>query len=247
MNYAQFICEIQKMGTGFPIPTLGGKNIKGRICFFTVNITNGILYIRNNYGTNAPQEINENFYKKVLDRFENAPSEYRFSPSYYALKGASSAYWSNRDGNPGAVYAGYLPSIFRELYTRRGVSVSYNDRIWAEIDLPGEWEINVEPFDALIDGLSTILSLEPMHDFCKKHNINISKDACGKIVYATSGGKTVSITRANFYMEFKLVCGTKFQTWFAKFTEIKYPHFQEFLERLLVEVIISIIVKALGL
>ncbi len=247
MNYAQFICEIQKMGTGFPIPTLNGKSRKGRICFFTVNITNGILYIRNNYGTNTPREIDENFYKKVLDRFENAPSEYRFSPSYYARKGSTSVYWSNRDGNPDAIYAGYLPSLFRELYTRQGVSVSCNDKIWAEIDLPSELEINVEPFSAVIDGLSSILSLEPMHDFCKKHNINISKDACGKVVCATFGGKTVPITRANFCMEFKLVCGTKFQTWFAKFTERKYPHFREFLERLSVEVIISIIVKALGL
>ena len=206
MNYSQFVNAVKKMGIGFPIPNLGGRRRGGRLCFFTADIQNNTLYIRNNFGENQPFPISKEFYDVVRDRFCSAKEEDRFRVSYY-----TNPEWTLAKGSPNEIYAGYLPALFRELYSRIGVCICNGDRcaIWGNVNY------RALPFDELLSHFGTYSDLGSLPDdfvCCVKKSVDLSKYDFE--IWFESALKTVNLQNLS-----NIVCGKgkdggrKFEKW----------------------------------
>ena len=242
MKYAQFISAIEKMGTCFPIPNLGGASRNGRLCFFTVSVKDGLLYIRNNWGENEPYSIDEEFYNKVLERFVNAPRNLRFRVSYY-----TDPKWRNTEGNPSRIYAGYLPALFRELYTRTGKSVCDDKSLWNALQMPKPVKgfTGEKAYVYALDNLSKIISSAPLAKFINA-GVKISKSATS--ITITKSEKTVTITQKEFESEFNLIFGIDLMSWLGKFLSERVKNILgDILKGVSIEIIVYIIKKCFGM
>lgn len=206
MDYSQFVNTVKEMGTGFPIPTLGGCWHGGNLCFFTVGIQDNTLCISNNFGENPPFPISKEFYDVVRDRFCLAKEEDRFRASYY-----TKPEWTLAKGSPNEFYAGYLPALFRELYSRMSVSVCNGDQcaIWGNVNY------SALPFDELSSHFGSYSGLGSLsNDFvrCVKKNVDLSKYDFE--IWFESALKTVNLQNLS-----NIVCGKgkdggrKFEKW----------------------------------
>ena len=238
MNYSDFIKAIQKMGTGFPIPNLGMRTRNGRLCFFTVFVENGHLYIRNKFGENSPFQITEDFYYRVLEHFSRATNKSRFKLSYY-----TDPEWTSAEGNPSRIYAGYLPALFRELYARIGVSVVKDTTIWEEFSYSPneikELSIGTE-YNCFLKKLDTLKENPAVKELLQKYNIKITH-VDDKLVI--SDGKNKQFFNLNKFNSIKKsIEGNKYNSWFSKLLFLKFgKKLGEVIERILIEILIAII------
>ncbi len=131
MNYSQFIEAIKQMGINFPIPNLGLRS------HFYITIWDNDIVVTNSKGNY--HRFNEAEYNTVRDRFCRAKPEARFHAWYYARPNKNTPHRGWGQGNPNAIFSGYLPAVFRELYFRTGKSVCKCNCVWSGI--------NYEPID----------------------------------------------------------------------------------------------------
>lgn len=117
MNYREFIESLKKLGNSFDVPTLGFESK------FSVSIFQNLVVIHTS--GNSSHTFTEEEYNKIFNRFITLSDTQRLKAKWYSKpnKNTPEIGWKEESKNPNVRFFGYLPSIFRELLYRRGISV----------------------------------------------------------------------------------------------------------------------------